>query len=243
MWTVTPQTSDKNSFQSNSLPLKTESKMDITAEAKSTSSDKENESLNTPPKMNNVNGQNGHGRRSGAGDYKPDIKANGVDTQMEVDEKPDQSFASVHELLENRKKCHWSYYSTGKELDMLIESLNPRGFREGQLKQSLIDMKSSIVNNIDKCPVHMLTITKDKQAVSEAKMGRYQNAKSKNRISQGTVENDSAQELLELNLREMLLDMEERVFAGALGALKVSVIATYRCCCFYSMTFIVHNQR
>jgi len=49
----------------------------------------------------------------------------------------------------------------------------------------------------------------------------HQNIKSRSRIAKGLIQNTSAQESLELNLREMLLDLEERVFVGALGSLKV----------------------
>lgn len=49
-----------------------------------------------------------------------------------------------------------------------------------------------------------------------------QNIKSRSRIAKGQVQDSSAQESLELNLREMLLDLEERIFVGGLGSLKVS---------------------
>lgn len=48
------------------------------------------------------------------------------------------------------------------------------------------------------------------------------NIKSRSRIAKGLVQNTSAQESLELNLREMLLDLEERICVGGLGNLKVS---------------------
>ena len=49
----------------------------------------------------------------------------------------------------------------------------------------------------------------------------HHNIKSRSRIARGLVQNTSAQESLELNLREMLLDLEERIAVGALGSLKV----------------------
>lgn len=49
-----------------------------------------------------------------------------------------------------------------------------------------------------------------------------QNIKSRSRIAKGLIQNTSAQESLELNLREMILDLEERIFVGSLGSLKVT---------------------
>ena len=40
------------------------------------------------------------------------------------------------------------------------------------------------------------------------------------------MQNTSAQESLELNLREMLLDLEERICVGGLGNLKVSELTS-----------------
>ena len=52
------------------------------------------------------------------------------------------------------------------------------------------------------------------------------NIKSRSRIVKGLVQNTSAQESLELNLREMLLDLEERICVGGLGNLKVSELTS-----------------
>jgi hypothetical protein len=38
------------------------------------------------------------------------------------------------------------------------------------------------------------------------------------------IKSDCAQEVLEINLRELLLDLEERIYVGALGSLKVQGI-------------------
>ena len=62
------------------------------------------------------------------------------------------------------------------------------------------------------------------QDSANSKQGvKVQNIKSRNRVTQGAVTNSSAKEFLELNLREMLLDLEERIYAGALGVVKVRI--------------------
>lgn len=67
----------------------------------------------------------------------------------------------------------------------------------------------------------------DEHSIHEASnpiAASHQNIKSRSRIAKGQVQNSSAQESLELNLREMLLDLEERIFVGGLGSVKVSVV-------------------
>lgn len=52
--------------------------------------------------------------------------------------------------------------------------------------------------------------------------------KSRSRVVPGHAGSDSASEWMELNLREALLDLEERIYAGALGAMKVTDRARWR---------------
>ena len=58
----------------------------------------------------------------------------------------------------------------------------------------------------------------------------YQAVKMKKR--KGHMKGEQAEEFLELNLREMLLDIEERIFVGGLGSLKV---------CYTTVSFISTN--
>lgn len=55
----------------------------------------------------------------------------------------------VHEKLENR--LLWGYYNTPDELDNLIDSLNSRGVREGELKKLLQQEKTRIISSMEKC--------------------------------------------------------------------------------------------
>lgn len=55
----------------------------------------------------------------------------------------------VHEQLENR--LAWGYYNTPDELDNLIDNLNSRGLREGELKKLLQQEKPRIISSMEKC--------------------------------------------------------------------------------------------
>lgn len=55
----------------------------------------------------------------------------------------------VHDNIEHR--LAWGYYNTPDELDSLINNLNSRGLREGELKKVLIQEKSRILSSMEKC--------------------------------------------------------------------------------------------
>lgn len=170
--------------------------MKTEGDEKSTSSDKENESFEN-------NG--GSSSNLAAGDKKDSAKAPSVELE------------SVQEQITNYGKVSWGYYSSAEEIDALIEGLNPRGHREGPLKQALQEQRDRIVAGLGEVPVDLLSVQAD-EATAEAEV--YQAISLKKR--KGHIKGDQAEEFLELNLREMLLDIEERVFVGGLGQLKVS---------------------
>lgn len=179
---------------------------------KGTGSDKENESFDGKT-HGNINGE-------------ITIKSSENEEKMQVDEDDKLSVAteSIQDLIARKSKIQWGFYNTEQEIDMLIESLNARGFREGPLKLALLEHKKTIFEQLPSCPVNSLVITKEEADSAREKIVRYQSIKAGNRTTHGAVDNNSAQELMELNLREMLLDIEERIHVGTLGHLKVCLL-------------------
>lgn len=55
----------------------------------------------------------------------------------------------VHDNIEHR--LAWGYYNTPDELESLINNLNSRGLREGELKKVLIQEKPRILSSMEKC--------------------------------------------------------------------------------------------
>uniref|UniRef100_A0A8C1GF24 Bromodomain adjacent to zinc finger domain protein 1A n=1 Tax=Cyprinus carpio TaxID=7962 RepID=A0A8C1GF24_CYPCA len=106
----------------------------------------------------------------------------------------------------------WFFYSTPEEVEQLIESLNPRGHRESSLKETLLQEKEHIVQLMDSKAVQPSTL---KPKVGPA-------------YPQSTV---PAERFMENRLRDLLLDIEDRIYQGTLGAIKV--------CCF---TNIINAQ-
>lgn len=125
--------------------------------------------------------------------------------------------------------CKWAFYRNEEELDLLIASLNGRGFRERALKMAILEQKNKIMDTISKVEVDLLHIpeeaendvTDDNEGSSKLMTKEWKRGR---RNVTGMMHNDSAHEGLELNLREMILDLEERIHVGSLGHLRVSTV-------------------
>uniref|UniRef100_A0A8C1VYV8 Bromodomain adjacent to zinc finger domain protein 1A n=1 Tax=Cyprinus carpio TaxID=7962 RepID=A0A8C1VYV8_CYPCA len=96
----------------------------------------------------------------------------------------------------------WWFYSTPEEVEQLIEALNPRGHRESSLKETLLQEKERIVQLME----------------SRATKGSTLKPKAGPSCPQSTV---PAERFMENRLRDLLLDIEDRIYQGTLGAIKV----------------------
>ncbi|XP_033896462.3 bromodomain adjacent to zinc finger domain protein 1A-like isoform X1 [Acipenser ruthenus] len=109
----------------------------------------------------------------------------------------------------------WAFYSSPEQLGQLIEALNSRGRRESGLKEALLQEKTRITKMLSSCPAHRFHIPDKPQAESKPVSGKSKGAQ----ITQDT--QLSAVKHLETRLKDLLLDMEDRIYQGTLGAVKV----------------------
>ncbi|XP_069772864.1 bromodomain adjacent to zinc finger domain protein 1A isoform X2 [Narcine bancroftii] len=131
----------------------------------------------------------------------------------------DQTLDATHATELHRpvkKPNRWCFYSSPEQLDQLIEALNSRGNRENSLKEMLLQDKTRLTNLLTNFPVERFHIP-DKVLV-ESKPARN--------ISKGVHgARDSsllsANKQLELRLKDLLLDIEDRTWQGTLGGIKV----------------------
>jgi bromodomain adjacent to zinc finger domain protein 1A len=132
----------------------------------------------------------------------------------------------INEIAKHKYK--WAFYRSEEDLEALILSLNGRGFRERALKNAILEHKSKILDKISKVPVDILHISEegknDDENGESTKLMTMEWKRGRRNVT-GMMHNDSAHEGLELNLREMILDLEERIHVGTLGHLRVSLIA------------------
>ena len=125
-----------------------------------------------------------------------------TDTFKSCDEKSVSKYSSVQEQIACRGRVKWAFYGNAVELDSLIKSLNSRGFREGALKTALIQRRDHLESWVRSCDVDVLSGIKLEKNESDDVM-------------------TSADGHLEKTLCEMILDLEDRIFVGSLGSLKV----------------------
>ncbi|XP_076366521.1 bromodomain adjacent to zinc finger domain protein 1A-like [Tachypleus tridentatus] len=120
----------------------------------------------------------------------------------------------VHNLTLPRTT--WSFYTKPEDLDELISNLNPRGFRERLLQETLRVDRKYLVEQIDKCPCHKLNkniLPPAQPEVRKSQRLQYNKPSQYAEMSPG--------DALELTLRDMLLEMEDKLNAGNLGDIKV----------------------
>ena len=120
---------------------------------------------------------------------------------------------TVHEQISTRNSVPWSVFIIPEDVQRLVAALNPRGVRESALKQIISDQSSQISDFISRCDVDAFrghepapSLTADSQKVAEQK--------------------------LEKSFRDALLDLEERIFTGNLGSLKVVFCKLKTCMLF-----------
>ena len=186
----------------------------------SNSSDKENVDANVMPNGPVENGVV-HTVPS-----EPQEKENGVEkeTAMEVD-------GEMPELTPEEPKAatpaqsQWAFYHKPSEFDKLLESLNTRGFREMALKEVLQQEKAKIVSEMHEVPMDVLTknLSEEEPSASDNQAGVRKQVEVKMTSGKKGLLSNSAngEEKLELMLREQILDIEDRLWQGALGFIKV----------------------
>ncbi|GAB1297436.1 Bromodomain adjacent to zinc finger domain protein 1A [Apodemus speciosus] len=114
------------------------------------------------------------------------------------------------------KPNRWCFYSSCEQLDQLIEALNSRGHRESALKETLLQEKSRIC-------AQLAHFSEEKFHFSDKPQADSKPVSSRGRSSGACdISQMSAERQLELRLRDFLLDIEDRIYQGTLGAIKVT---------------------
>ncbi|KAK1874758.1 Bromodomain adjacent to zinc finger domain protein 1A [Dissostichus eleginoides] len=103
-----------------------------------------------------------------------------------------------------KRPNQWAFYTCEEEVGQLIEALNPRGHRESSLKEALMHERERITHLLKSCDRKMYCYTDDPE--------------SSRSVPECTA---AAETLMEGRLRDLLLDIEDRIHQGTLGTLKV----------------------
>ncbi|KPJ17020.1 Bromodomain adjacent to zinc finger domain protein 1A [Papilio machaon] len=112
---------------------------------------------------------------------------------------------------------HWSVYHTEEQIVALLASLNKRGLRENELRHSLEQDGAHLLTHVASCPLHLLNPTVAPPPVQTSQHMTRRRWQPSLSVPADT----SLSEALELSLRDHILELEEKIFHGCLGALKV----------------------
>ena len=122
-------------------------------------------------------------------------------------------------------RVHWAYYSSAKQIEQLVQSLNTRGVREGELREKILAERDWIETKLKKCKDDQYVLTEeaadelDKKQLMEVQNKRQKQSKQGiDPVPIGT----SLMQMIELSLRDQILELEEKIFFGNLGILKVN---------------------
>ena len=112
----------------------------------------------------------------------------------------------------------WSFIAELQDFDSLINALNPRGHRERVLREALQSDYRYLTKTIEKCPFKEDNSAQKKPAKFKP---RKQQTIDKNRYK-------TNEEFLEANLRDQILDLEDRLWQGGLGIIKTEDRVAWR---------------
>ncbi|EFA07691.2 hypothetical protein TcasGA2_TC030765 [Tribolium castaneum] len=165
----------------------------------SNSSDKENS-----PAKNRKNGQ-----CNGVLDQKIEL----CDDLMMCSANPDTCVVHSNE----RRKNLWGFYHENEQIDQLIDGLNKRGVRESELQQNLTYNRDDIEKLIRETPVNSLNFEMESREEPKRRKvkPKYEDA------NLGYPPDMTPTDVLHNALIENILEMEEKIFAGSLGALNI----------------------
>lgn len=118
------------------------------------------------------------------------------------------------DLYKTRPVVKWSFFSCKEDVDSLLDSLNPRGFRERLLREAIQQDYKHLTLAVEKCPLKEDIQAQKKDAKGRGRRGgRNQPTVDKSRYK-------TMEEFLEANLRDQILDLEDRIWQGSLGNIR-----------------------
>ncbi|KAK4885411.1 hypothetical protein RN001_001682 [Aquatica leii] len=173
------------------------------------SSDKENmenKEQNETPKVNGVH-------------TPPLVEDDDVSTLLMCNADP--SSCVVHSI--NGKQDNWGFYYDDKQVDEIIESLNDRGVRESELKQVLQNDRDDLMTFISQTPLSKSDAQKPNETEdNDLRLRPRRSTKLKfENTNFGFPTDANSDEVLQSVLIDTILELEENIYSGNIGSLKV----------------------
>ncbi|XP_005179329.2 bromodomain adjacent to zinc finger domain protein 1A [Musca domestica] len=168
--------------------------------------------------------------------------ANGHSNGEKMDVDDDESTPSQYKLFMctgNPRECivhdernpdrhRWAYLYKKEDLEALIESLNPLGYRESELREQLTTLKELIVEHIKNCPTDMLNVdTKNLSKFNTNMMAETTRKYNKSNFG-FPIDGADLNEVMYGALVDRILQFESEIYTGDLGRLKVKDMQKWR---------------
>lgn len=189
-------------LEKNIQALKQKPKEVVDNEQPSTNGIKEDPENLDSSKMNGVNGH--------------DDNANSTDAFLMC--SGDKS-CKIHS--DDRENCKWRLLPEVESLDELMSALNKRGIREGELLEALQMDKEQLQDLILKTPGNLWGKEEDTETQVPSKGGSISNKKPYIEANFGFPPGTSIDEILQNTLTDEILELEEKIYTGGLGQLRV----------------------
>ncbi|KAH8318080.1 hypothetical protein KR074_007621 [Drosophila pseudoananassae] len=168
-------------------------------------------------------------------------RVNGTTEPMEVETDPpeiptqfelmmcsgDSRNCIVHDPA-NGQRQRWSYIYKSEEIDELIGSLNPQGFRESELLQELSSLRGLIEQHAKSCPTEVLTLDNE---ISRRKFSSTMHSETHRKYGDanfGLAEGTDLNEVMHSHLVDRIIKFETDIYTGDLGRLKVKDMEKWR---------------
>lgn len=126
------------------------------------------------------------------------------------------------DAYKNRPVVRWSFFSCKEDIDNLLDALNSRGSRERTLKEAIRQEYKQLTLAVEKCPLKEENQAQKKDSKPKGRRGgRNQPTVDKSRYK-------TMEEFIEANLRDQILDLEDRIWQGNLGFVRGVVREAWR---------------
>uniref|UniRef100_A0A8C7TH55 Bromodomain adjacent to zinc finger domain protein 1A n=1 Tax=Oncorhynchus mykiss TaxID=8022 RepID=A0A8C7TH55_ONCMY len=141
-------------------------------------------------------------------------KAEGMEVSPNKAREPEDLSQTVN------RPNRWAFYSSPQEVEMLIEALNPRGHRESSLKEALVQEKERIAQLLG------TAAAADRYHRTGTDYYTLPDCRGEASGYKGTAA--PAEKFMGNRLRDLLLDIEDRIYQGTLGQIKVMERSEWR---------------
>ncbi|XP_072750012.1 bromodomain adjacent to zinc finger domain protein 1A isoform X1 [Anoplolepis gracilipes] len=126
-----------------------------------------------------------------------------------------------------RSQVTWSFYGNQEDIQALIDNLSTRGVRESELRNNLLQEMDNLLLVINDCPKYKL----NPETFSETNKGQVNKTTKKNKYENANLNFPAdvvIDDVMEMTLRDHILDFEDKINAGCLGFLKIIDRAVWR---------------